>query len=497
MMILLQMIPPFSGSHKGAFMPAKVAMIGAGSVVFCKTLLSDMMATPALSGAEYVLMGPTEPKIRRMEAFAKRMLRENDVKGSVWATVNRQEAIKNADFVVVMIQVGGLDAFKLDYEIPLKYGVDQCIGDSLGPGGVFRGLRTVPVLLDIAADMKKLAKPGAIMLQYANPMAGNCLALGKAADVPFVGLCHGVQTTLDLIAGYCKVPKDEITFTCGGINHMDWFLKLEHKGRDLYPHLRKVFEKPEYYKNEKVRGEVFRHFGYFMTESTGHLSEYLPWFRKNKKSLDLYCDEPSFGGESGAYFKYSSALAAKYARHDPLEFEDPVIRSRSVEYCSYILEAMITGKPFRLMGNVRNDGYIDNLPAGCCVEVPVFADATGLHPTRIGMLPPQCAAACMTNVNVQTLAAEAALSGDVEHVVHAVAMDPLTGAVCTLKEIRDMCVGMLEAERRWLPQFAGKAIKPVPAIVIPAGCKAVDVPLDPALAINKRFGTLISQNTTG
>lgn len=478
-------------------MSIKVAMIGAGSVVFCKTLLSDMMATPALSGAEYVLMGPTESKIRRMETFARRMLKENKVKGSVRATVDRQDAIKDADFVVVMIQVGGLDAFKLDYEIPLKYGVDQCIGDTLGPGGVFRGLRTLPVLLDIARDMKKLAKPGAVMLQYANPMAGNCLGLGKASDVAFIGLCHGVQTTLDLIAGYCNVPKAEITYTCGGVNHMDWFLKLEHEGRDLYPQLREVFEKPEYYKNEKVRGEVFRHFGYFMTESTGHLSEYLPWFRKNKKALKLYCDEPSFGGESGAYFKYSSALASKYAKHDPLEFEDPKIRSRSVEYCSYILEALITGKPFRLMGNVRNDGYIDNLPAGCCVEVPVFADATGLHPTRIGMLPPQCAAACMTNVNVQILAAEAALSGNLEHVVHAVAMDPLAGAVCTLKEIRDMCIEMLEAERRWLPQFAGKAIKPVPTVAIPANCKPVDVPLDPALAINKRFGTLISQNTKG
>ena len=214
-----------------------------------------------------------------------------------------------------------------DYEIPLKYGVDQCIGDTLGPGGIFRGLRTIPVLVDIARDMQALAKPGAIMLQYANPMAGNGLALGQVSPVAFVGLCHGVQTTLDLIAGYCGVPKSEITFTCGGINHMDWFLTLEHKGRDLYPRLRELFEKPEYYKNEKVRGEVFRHFGYFMTESTGHLSEYLPWFRKNQKALDLYCDEPSFGGESGAYYKYSKALAAKYAKHDPLEFESAKVES--------------------------------------------------------------------------------------------------------------------------------------------------------------------------
>ncbi|HUU12487.1 MAG TPA: alpha-galactosidase [Terriglobia bacterium] len=476
-------------------MPKRIAMIGAGSVVFCKTLMSDIMATPALSDSEFALMSPTETKLRRMEAFGRRMIRENGLKANVWATTSRREAIADADFVVVMIQVGGVEAFGVDYEIPLKYGVDQCIADSLGPGGVFRGLRAIPVLVDIARDMKELARPGAIMLQYANPMAANCLALGKASNVPFVGLCHGVQTTLDLIAGYCGVPKEEIVYTCGGINHMDWFLKLEHKGRDLYPQLRELFEKPEYYKNEKVRGEVFRHFGYFMTESTGHLSEYVPWFRKNQEALDLYCDEPSFGGESGAYYKYSKALYAKYVEHDPLEFESPRIESRSVEYCSYIMEAVVTGRPFRLMGNVRNDGYITNLPAGCCVEVPTFADGAGLHPTRIGGLPPQCAAACMTNVNVQILAARAALEGDPEGIVHAVAMDPLTGAVLTLKEIRDMCREMLEAERQWLPQFEGKGIRPTPTISIPPDCKPVDVPLDPALAINKRFATLIEQKT--
>ncbi|MHC4501322.1 MAG: family 4 glycosyl hydrolase, partial [Planctomycetota bacterium] len=354
----------------------KIAMIGAGSIVFCKTLMSDIMATPALADSEFALMSRTEPRLRRMEAFGNKMLKENGLPGKVWATLDRREAVKDADFVVVMIQVGGVEAFGIDYKIPLKYGVDQCIADSLGPGGVFRGLRTIPVLVDIARDMEKLAKPEAIMLQYANPMAGNCLALGKASDISFVGLCHGVQTTLDLIARYCGVPKEEINYVCGGINHMDWFLKLEHKGRDLYPILREVFEKPEYYKNEKVRGEVFRHFGYFMTESTGHLSEYVPWFRKNKEALELYCDEPSFGGESGAYYNWCKTIAEKYAEHDPLEFESPKIENRSVEYCSYIMEAVATGKPFRFMGNVRNDGYITNLPDGCCVEVPAFADDT-------------------------------------------------------------------------------------------------------------------------
>lgn len=474
-------------------MAHKIAMIGAGSIVFCKTLMSDIMATPALAGSEFALMSRTEPKLRAMEAFGQRMLRDNGLPGSVWATLDRAEAIRDADFVVVMVQVGGVEAFGLDYKIPLKYGVDQCIADSLGPGGIFRGMRTIPLLVEIAKDMERLAKPGAILLQYANPMAANCLALGKASKVSFVGLCHGVQTTLDLISRYCDVPKEEITYTCGGINHMDWFLRLEHKGEDLYPDLRAVFERPEFYKNEKVRGEVFRHFGYFMTESTGHLSEYVPWFRKNSKAMELYCDEPSFGGESGAYYSWCKAIADIYAEHDPLETESTRVDHRSVEYCSYIMEAVVTGKPFRFMGNVRNDGYITNLPRGCCVEVPTFADDTGLRPTVVGDLPPQCAALCMTNVNVQLLAAEAALNADPERLVQAVALDPLTSAVCTLGEIREMCTEMLEAQREWLPGFHGRYIRQKPVISIPADCEPVDVPLDPALAIGKRFSTLLER----
>jgi alpha-galactosidase len=473
----------------------KIAMIGAGSVVFCKTLLSDIMATPVLAGSEFALMDLNDEKLRWMETFARQMLKDNNVPGKVTATLDRQRAVKDADFVVIMIDIGGVEVFGLDYNIPLKYGVNQCTAQSVCPGGVFRGLRTIPVLVDIAHDMEKLAKPGAIMLQYANPMASNCMALGRASNICFVGLCHGVQTTLALIASYCGVPKDQISYTCGGINHMDWFLNIGHNGRDLYPKLREVFERPEFYKNEKVRGEVFRHFGYFMTESTGHLSEYVPWFRKNQKALDLYCDEPGFGGESGAYYKWCRAVAEKYAQHDPLEFESTKIEERSVEYCSYIMEAVASGEPFSLMGNVRNDGYITNLPPGCCVEVPTFADDTGLHPVSIGNLPPQLAAACMTNINVQTLVVEAALTGETEHIVHALAIDPLTSAVCTLKEIREMCSELLEAQRKWLPQFEGKKIATKPTISIPKDCRPAEVPMDPAQAILQRFMKLMEQKT--
>jgi alpha-galactosidase len=474
-------------------MGVKVAMIGAGSVVFCKLLMADIMATPALEGSEFALMSRTWPKLENMENFGKKMLAENGIEGKVWATLDRREAIKDADFVVVMIQVGGVEAFEMDVNIPLKYGVDQCIGDTLGPGGIFRGLRTIPVLVDIAKDMEELAKPSAIMLQYSNPMAINCLALGKAANIAFTGLCHGIQTTLQEIATWLDIPKEEISYTCGGTNHLDWFLTLQHNGRDLYPKLRKVLEQPAYYKADKVRAEMLRQFGYFATETTGHTSEYVPYFRKNQKALDLYCDEPGFGGETGAYYNWCKTVADKFAGKNMLDHESPKIEGRSIEYCSYIIEAIVTGKPFRFMGNVRNDGYITNLPEGCCVEVPTFADDTGLHPSTIGELPPQCAALNRTQINVHILTAEAALTGDPELAVQAVALDPLASAVCTLKEIRDMTTELLEAQRRWLPQFEGKSIRPTPDIVIPEGTEAMHAPPDPAQAILKRFMKLAEE----
>jgi alpha-galactosidase len=474
----------------------KIAFIGAGSMVFTKTLTMDILATPALRGSELRLMSLTRPKLDRMEAFVRRVIEENDADATVWSTLDRREALDGADYVIVTIQVGGLDAFGHDYEIPLKYGVDQCIGDSLSPGGVMRGLRTIPVLVDIAHDMEDLC-PDALMLNYANPMAACCYALGRATDVAFIGLCHGVQTTLDLISGYVGVPKEHIDFLCAGINHMAWFLSLTDRrdGRDLYSLFRANCEKPEYYVNEKVRCEVMRHFGYFMTESTGHLSEYIPWFRSSRRGLETWCDMPEFGGESGAALNYGRMIAEKYRDVDYLSLESPIIAGRSVEYCSWILEAMETGEPFRLNGNVRNDGYITNLPDGCCVEVPVSVDAAGLHPETVGDLPPQCAAMNQSNVTVQALAVEAALTGDPERAMQAIAMDPLTSACCTLPEIREMTRELLAAEAEWLPQFEGKSLRPVPPIEIPDDVQPVPVPLDPALAIAQRFAKLAQQST--
>jgi alpha-galactosidase len=292
------------------------------------------------------------------------------------------EALRDASYVITTFQVGGLEGFRSDYEVPLSYGVDQCIGDTLGPGGIFRAQRSIPVMMDIAARMERLC-PNALILQYVNPMAIVCWALGTT-KARFVGLCHGVQTTMDLIAGYVGLPKEEIDFTAAGINHMSWFLRLQHKGRDLYPELRERFEDPAYYVNEKVRGEAFRHFGLFMTESTGHLSEYLPYFRKNERALSSYCDEPGFGGESGAYYKWCASWGRKYDGQDILAGESDALPERSIEYGSWVIEAETLGRTFKLTGNVINRGMIENLPQDCCAEGPIFVGPVGAAPDDRG-----------------------------------------------------------------------------------------------------------------
>jgi len=465
----------------------KITIIGAGSIVFTKTILLDILSSK-LKGIEFCLMDPNEEKLISVKRFADKVIRDNNCFASVSITTSQREAVEKADYIITTFQIGGLKATTLDYEIPMKYGVDQCIGDTLSPGGVFRALRSIPVTMNLAKDIEELS-PKALLLNYVNPMSMVCLALGRT-KVNFVGLCHGVQVTLDLIAGYCGVPKKEITFVNAGINHMSWFLKLEHKGKDLYPILRDRFEKPEYYVNDKVRGEVFRHFGYFMTESTGHLSEYLPYFRKNKKALDLYCDEPAFGGESGAHVKWSQLVSKKLAESDILKDESTTIPPRSIEYGSYIIEAKEIDVPFHFHGNVMNDGMITNLPNDCCVEIPVFSDGKGINKVKVGDLPTQCAALNLTNINVHKLTVESALSGDPEGIMMALALDPLTSAVLTLKEIREMATEMLDSQRSWLPQFEGKRIEPKPTITIAKNIKRAEVPVDPALAVAHRFGEL-------
>jgi len=468
---------------------AKIAFIGAGSIVFAKTIMMDIMATPGLEDSEICLMNRGKPKLDRIQAFANRVVKDNNLPTKITATLDAREAMDGADYVVNMFDTGGAAAYEHDYKVPLKHGVDQCIGDTLGPGGVFRALRTIPVVVRYAKDMEELC-PNALLLNYVNPMAAVCYALGQEAKVQFVGLCHGVQTTIDLIAHVLGEKKEALSYFAAGINHMAWFLRLEKDGADLYPKFRALCEKPEVYKIEKVRIETMRHFGYFMTESTGHLSEYLPYFRKNQKALDTYCDEPAFGGESGAYYKFGKILARKFAKVDPLEFETTKLSPPSAEYCTHIIKAHRTGVPFRLNGNVRNDGLIANLTQGCCVEVPCFIDKMGIYPTRVGALPPQCAALNQTNVTVQGLAMQAALTGDPELAFAACALDPLASAVCTLVEIRDMVREMLAKEAAWLPQFEGRKLAARKPVKVTAATKGIEAPLDPALAIGNRFGQL-------
>ena len=469
---------------------SKVALIGAGSMVFTKQFLNDMFNTPCMAGSTYALMGPTLWKLEKMKQYADQIIEKNNIDASIYCTTDRRDALKDADFVILTFQIGGNTAYGHDIEIPMKYGVDQCIGDSMGPGGVFRVLRSAPVMIDIWKDMQELC-PNAYVLNYVNPMGAVCTTLARATGMKFVGLCHGVQTTMDLISGYTGYPKDEIDFINAGINHMDWFLTLEHEGKDIYPILKENMEKPEYFKNEKVRGEVMRHSGYFMTESTGHLSEYLPWFRSSERALKRYCDEPMFGGEHGAYLKFGRMIQEKFKNTDVLSIESGELEPRSKEYCSFIMEAIVTGKPFRFSGNVSNaGGYITNLPKDATVEVPVYADQYGLHPTFIGDLPLHLAAMNQSNLTVQGLAAQAAIEGDPELAFWAIAMDPLTSTRLTLNECRRMVAEMFEAEAQWLPQFAGKKLKVVEDIDVPADTVPVPVPEDPALAINSRFGKL-------
>jgi alpha-galactosidase len=372
--------------------------------------------------------------------------------------------------------------------LPGAHGVDQAIGDTLGPGGVFRAQRTIPVVLEIARDMEELC-PDAVLLNYTNPMAMVCLALGRESPVTCVGICHGIQTTLGLIAGFTGVAKERIDFLCAGINHMAWFLRIREGERDLYPVLRANIERPEYYLSDKVRCEVMRHFGYFMTESTEHLSEYLPWFRKREDLRDRYLDTRSYG-MSRPVLKSERARRLAASPLDLLELETGELEPRSPEYCSHILEALERGRRFCFNGNVMNRGLIENLPADCCVEVPVVAGAQGLSPEPVGSLPAKLAALNMTNVSVQQLAAEAAVTGDPETLFAAVAMDPLTSAVLSLEETRRMVGEMLEAERPWLPQYEGRELARRDPVVIPPGTERVPTPIDPALSTVHRIAAM-------
>jgi alpha-galactosidase len=438
----------------------KITLIGAGSLVFTRNLCKDILLAPCLRDCTINLMDIDPQRLERSRQIAQSIVEHRKLPAKIEATTDRESAIQNADYVITTFQQGGLDAYKLDIEIPQKYGVEQCVGDTLGPGGVFRALRTIPVLIDLCLELDDFA-PDALLLNYVNPMAANCWAIDAATGRPHVGLCHSVQGTSEMIAKWIGVPYNEVTFFCAGINHQAFFLEFWRGKEDLYPLIWQAIELPEVYAQEPVRIELMKHFGFFVTESSGHASEYVPYFRKSAKMVN---DElvPKFAdkvnqwfdfGRTGGYLRHCLERIQKFER----EFEEIIAAgpstTRSHEYGSYIIEAMESHGTICINGNVPNTGLVDNLPQGCCVEVPCLVDGNGIQPTKVGSLPSQLAALNRTNVNVQELIVEAALSGGTEAVYHAVMLDPLTAAVCTLSQIRSMVDEMLEAQKRWLPQF--------------------------------------------
>ena len=438
----------------------KITFIGAGSLVFTRNLCSDILLTPALLGGTIALMDVDPIRLEQARAIVQAMVEQRKLKTKVIATTDRRAAVRDTDYVVTTFQQGGLDAYKLDIEIPQKYGVEQCVGDTLGPGGVFRALRTIPVLLDLCAEMDLVA-PEALLLNYVNPMAANCWAVADGSGRPHVGLCHSVQGTSEMLARWINVPYDEVNFVCAGINHQAFFLEFRRGNNDAYPLLWEAIARPEVIAEEPVRTDLMKYFGHFVTESSGHASEYMPYFRKTAAMVNNEL-VPRFTDEANYWFDY--ARTGGYLRHCLHRLEqfqsdyDEIVAGafpavRSHEYGSYIIEAMETNKPVVIAGNVPNTGLIANLPDGCCVEVPCLVNASGVQPTYIGNLPPQLAALNRTNINVQSLIVEAALSGDMDAVYHAVMLDPLTGAVCTLPQIHAMVTEMLDAQEQWLPQF--------------------------------------------
>jgi alpha-galactosidase len=426
----------------------KVAFVGAGSTVFAKTLIGDLLSYPEVAeGTTLALMDIDSERLRTSEIVARRLVETVGSDTEVTATLDRREALNGADYVLAMFQVGGYrPATVTDFEVPKRFGLRQTIGDTLGIGGIMRGLRTIPVLLDVCRDMGDLC-PEALLLQYVNPMAMLCWAAARGSSIRTVGLCHSVQGTARDLAADLDVPAGELEYLCAGINHLAFYLELRHDGRDLYPELRQKRDVPDW---NRVRYEVLRHFGYFCTESSEHLAEYVSWFIKQARPELI----EEFNVPLDEYPRRCEAQIAEWEELRALVEggAKPTVR-RSDEYAAAIIHALETGEPFVFNGNVMNDGLIENLP-DCCVEVPCLADARGVTPRPVGTLPPQLAALIQTNVNVQELTVEAALTGSREHVYHAAMLDPHTAADLSLAEIRELVDLLLEAHGELVPTLS-------------------------------------------
>ncbi|NLV74588.1 MAG: alpha-galactosidase [Chloroflexi bacterium] len=434
----------------------KIAFIGAGSFGFTRNLVKDILTFPLLEASEIALMDIDEDRLSYIKRAVDRIVKEGKYKAKVTATTSRTKALKGADAVICTILAGGVQVFRHDIEIPKKYGIDTNIGDSRSVSGIFRALRTIPVMLDICRDMERYC-PNAILLNYTNPMAMLCRAMQRESSIKVTGLCHSVQGTSEMLANWIGAPHDEINYVCAGINHQSFFIKYERNYKDAYPLLREAVKKPEIYNAELVRNEMFIHLGYYVTESSGHNSEYNWWFRKRPDLIEKYCTHGT-NWNPGVY----AYILNEYLRREDswrddivawLDNPEPLNLKRGHEYAAYIINAWMGGEPFKFNGNVPNKGIIPNLPQDACVEVPVYADRLGFNSVYVGNLPPQCAALNNITIAVEEMAVEACLTGDPTLVFQAVAYDPLSAAVLSLQEIRDMTNEMLQVNKEYLPTF--------------------------------------------
>ncbi len=431
---------------------AKIVLIGAGGIIFARNFIKDILISEALCGSEIILMDIDAGRLKNAEIFARKIGEKLQVVPRIKATTDLHQAVQGADYVITLFRVGTLEHQRLEQEIPRKFGVDQVVGDTMGPGGVFRGLRTLKALFAVI-DAMEAGCPGAYLLNYVNPMSLNTIALSRRAKtIKVIGLCHSVQHTAGELAKYIGADKKQVRFLCAGVNHQSFFLKFEVDGQDAYPRLREAMAKPEIYNQDKVRFELFRHFGFFSTESSGHASEYIPYIRKRKDLIDKFCrvDYPNASdgiewgamsaGRSGASIEICAGLQVRNDKEIAalLDGTKEFDLNPSAEYAVQIINAVEANVPLAANLNVINHGLIATLPPECCVEVPCLVDGGGITPCRIENYPEQLAGLNRGMINLQMMAAEGALECSRRKIFQAIALDPLTAAVCSLDEIQAM-----------------------------------------------------------
>ncbi|SFL42763.1 alpha-galactosidase [Gracilibacillus orientalis] len=446
-------------------MSFKIAFIGAGSIGFTRGLLRDILSVPEFQGIEVAFTDINEKNLDMVTQLCQRDIQENGLDMTIKATTDRKAALTDAKYIFNVVRIGGLEAFKHDVEIPLKYGVDQCVGDTLSAGGIMYGQRGIVEMLEICKDIREVADPDVLLLNYANPMAMLTWACNKYGDVNTIGLCHGVQNGHKQIAEVLGKEKEEVDIICAGINHQTWYIEVKTNGLDRTGDLLEAFENhPEYKDTEKVRIDMLRRFGYFSTESNGHLSEYVPWYRKRPEEINEWIDLNSWiNGETGGYLRVCTEGRNWFETDFPNWLKEPAFEykeeNRGEEHGSYILEGLETGRVYRGHFNRVNNGIISNVPDDAIIEAPGYVDRNGINMPYVGDLPLGTAAVCNVSISVQRLAVEAAVHGDDYLLRQAMMMDPLVGAVCNPKEIWQMTDEMLVAQQEWLPQYKEQIVE--------------------------------------